>query len=114
MSSKCGVKDAYTTRALPRPALSLLRLFQVATRHATDDHREPEPAERAEVLIEEEQREQRADDGLDRRGDGRGGRVDAAHTGEEEEVRPQHGAEHERGDVNPASDGRRGRRRMAG
>ena len=54
MSSKGGVKEADPTRALPRPALSLLRLFQVATRHATDDHSEPEPAERAEVLVEEE------------------------------------------------------------
>src|SRR5205807_3483504 len=96
------VKDADTTGALRRPTLSLLRLFQVAARHATDDHREPEPAEPAEVLVEEEQREQRADDGLDRRGDGRGGRVDAAHAGEEKDVRPQHGAEHERGDVDPA------------
>src|SRR2546425_7408430 len=66
----------------PYPTLSRsLRLFQVAARHAADDHREPEPAEPAEVLVEEQPGEQRADDGLDRRGDGRGGRSEE-HTSE--------------------------------
>src|SRR5690606_5378348 len=107
-SESAGRRRRCPWRRLGRPRD---RLAPVPGGNAADDQEQPQPAAGGEVLLEEEQGEQRADHGLDARRDRRRRRVDPPYRREVAEVRAEHRAQPQARDVDPAGQraGRDGR-----